>query len=56
VVYVALVGSKHKNKSLFENLVVDIAEVQTLRGIVLSGGDFNVHITMLSNTIDTNDL
>ncbi len=27
MVYVAPVGSKHKNKSLFQNLVADITEV-----------------------------
>jgi UDP-N-acetylmuramoylalanine-D-glutamate ligase len=41
VVYVVLVGSKHKNESLFQNLVANIIEVQTLRGIILLGGDFN---------------
>jgi hypothetical protein len=34
VVYVALVGSKHESESLFQNLVVDIVEVQILGGIV----------------------
>jgi hypothetical protein len=34
MVYVAHVGSKHKSESLFQNFVTDIAEVQTLRGIV----------------------
>jgi hypothetical protein len=56
VVYAAPVDSKHKSESLFQSLVADIAKVQTLRGIVLLGGDFNVHITTLPNTIDTNDL
>ncbi len=56
MVYVAPIGSKHKNKSLFQNLVVDIVEVQTLRGIVLLGGDFNACTTMLPNTIVINDL
>jgi len=56
VVYVAPIGSKHENESMFQNLVVDIAEVQTLRGIVLLGGDFNVRTTALPSTIDTNDL
>jgi hypothetical protein len=56
VVYVALIGSKHENESLFQNLVVDIAEVQTLGGIVLLGGDFNVCTTELSDTLDTSDL
>jgi hypothetical protein len=41
---------------LFQNLTVDITEVQTLRGIVLLGGDFNAHTTMLLNTIDIRDL
>jgi hypothetical protein len=56
VVYVAPIGSKHENESLFQNLVVDIVEVQTLGGIVLLGGDFNAHTTTLPNTLDTNDL
>jgi hypothetical protein len=56
VVYVALVRSKHESKSLFQNLAAEIVEVQTLGGIVLLGGDFNVHITALPNTIDTSDL
>jgi hypothetical protein len=37
VVYAALVGSKHKSESLFQNLVADIAEVQIIGGIVLLG-------------------
>ncbi len=56
MVYVALVGSKHENESLFQNLVGDIAKVQTLGGIVLLGGDFNARTTPLSNTIDISDL
>jgi hypothetical protein len=56
VVYAALVGSKHENKSLFQNLVVDIVEVQTLGGIVQLGRDFNVHTATLLNTIDTSNL
>jgi hypothetical protein len=56
VVYAAPVGSKHENESLFQNLVGNIVEVQTLRGIVLMGGDFNARTTTLSNTIDTSDL
>jgi len=56
VVYVAPVGSKHENESLFQNLVVDIAKVQTLGSIILLGGDFNVRTTVLPDTIDTNDL
>jgi hypothetical protein len=55
MVYVAPVGSKHNSKSLFQNLVVDIVEVQTLRGIVLLGGAFNAHITTLLDTIDISD-
>jgi hypothetical protein len=56
VVYVALVGSKHESESLFQNLVVDIAEVQILRGIILLGRDFNARTTTLLNTIDTSNL
>jgi hypothetical protein len=56
VVYIAPVGSKHEIESLFQNLEVDIVEVQTLGGIVLLGGDFNVRIVVLPNTIDTSDL
>ncbi len=56
MVYTILIGSKHKNKSLFQNLVVDITEVQTLRGIILLGGNFNAHIAALPDTIDTNNL
>ncbi len=41
---------------MLQNLATDIVEVQTLRGIVLLGGDFNVHIIALPNTIDTSDL
>jgi hypothetical protein len=41
---------------LFLNLVGDIAEVQTLGGIVLIGGDFNARTTSLSDTIDISDL
>jgi hypothetical protein len=55
-VYVAPVGSKHENESLFENLTIDIAKVKTLGGIVLLGGDFNAHIATLPNTINTNNL
>jgi endonuclease/exonuclease/phosphatase (EEP) superfamily protein YafD len=55
-VYVTLVGSNHESKSLFQNLSRDIAEVQTLGGIVLLGGDFNACTATLLNTIDTNDL
>ncbi len=56
MVYVAPVGSKHENESLFQNLATNIAKVQTLGGIILLGGDFNVHTTVLLNTIDSNDL
>jgi hypothetical protein len=33
VVYTAPVGSKHKSKSLFQNLATNVVEVQTLGGI-----------------------
>jgi endonuclease/exonuclease/phosphatase (EEP) superfamily protein YafD len=56
VVYAAPVGSKHESESLFQKLARDIAEVQTLRGIVLMGGDFNARTAALSDTINTNDL
>jgi len=56
VVYVAPVGSKHENESLFQNQAIDIVEVQTLGGIVLLGRDFNACITTLLDAIDTNDL
>jgi hypothetical protein len=56
VVYVAPIGSKHENESLFQNLVVDIVEVQTLGGIVLLGRDFNVRTAALPDTFDTNNL
>jgi hypothetical protein len=55
-VYIAHVGSKHKNESLFQNLTTNITEVQTLRGIVLLGRDFNVITTTLLNTINISDL
>jgi hypothetical protein len=55
-VYSALIGSKHESESFFQNLAVDITEVQTLRGIVLLRGDYNVHIATLLDTIDTSDL
>jgi len=55
-VYTTPVGSKYKNESLFQNLAIDISEVQTLRGIVLLGGDFNAHNVVLLDTIDTNNL
>jgi hypothetical protein len=56
MVYIALIGSKHENESLSQDLVTDIVEVQTLGGIVLLGGDFNVCTATLLNTIDTSDL
>jgi len=56
VVYATLVGSKHENESLFQNLIIDIVEVQTLRGIVLLGGDFNALTAVLLDTINTSDL
>ncbi len=54
--YVALVGSKHKSKSLFQNLARNIVEVQTLEGIVLLGGDFNARTLALLDTINISDL
>ncbi len=56
MVYVGLVGSKHESESLFQNLAVDIVEVQTLRGIVLLGRDFLARTTTLPYTIDINNL
>ncbi len=56
VVYVALVGSKHESKSLFQNMAAYIVKVQILKSIVLFGGDFNVRIVALLDTIDTNNL
>ncbi len=56
VVYAAPIGSKHKNEASFQNLAVNITEVQTLGGIILLEGDFNAHIATLPDTIDTNDL
>jgi hypothetical protein len=55
-VYAAPIGSKHESKSLFQNLATNITEVQILGGIVLLGGDFNVHTAALLDTIDTIDL
>jgi endonuclease/exonuclease/phosphatase (EEP) superfamily protein YafD len=55
VVYVALVVFKHESESLFQNLATDIAEVQTLGGIVLFAKDFNARTTTLLDTIDTSD-
>jgi hypothetical protein len=56
VVYATLVGSEHESVSLFQNLATGIAEIQTLKGIVLLVGDFNARTATLPNTIDTNDL
>jgi hypothetical protein len=56
VAYVAPIASKHESESLFQNLVADIGEVQTLRGLILLGGDFNAHTIALPDTIDTNNL
>ncbi len=56
MVYVAPIGSKHENESLFQNMVADIIEVQTLGGIVLLGRDFNARTTALPDTLDTSDL
>jgi hypothetical protein len=53
---VAPIGSKHKSKSLFQKMAGDIVEVQTLRGIILLGGDFNVRTTTLLDTIKTSNL
>ncbi len=44
MVYVALIGSKHENESLFQNLGTNITKVQTLGGIVLLGRDFSACI------------
>jgi hypothetical protein len=55
-VYVAPIGSKHENESLFQNQAIDIAEVQTLGGIVLLGRDFNACTATLLDAIHTNDL
>jgi hypothetical protein len=51
VVYVVPVGSKHENEFLFQNLVADIAEVQTLEGIVLLEGDLNARTVALLVTL-----
>jgi hypothetical protein len=56
MMYVAPVGSKHDNESLFQNLTTDIVEVQTLGRIVLLGEDFNARTVMLPNTINTSNL
>ncbi len=56
MVYITPIGYKHENKSLFQNMVTNIVEIQILGGIVLLGGDFNVHTIVLPGTIDINDL
>jgi endonuclease/exonuclease/phosphatase (EEP) superfamily protein YafD len=56
VAYVAPIGSKHESKSLFQNLATHTTKVQTLGDIVLLGGDFNAHTTVLPNTINNNNL
>jgi hypothetical protein len=53
---VAPVGSKHDSEYLFQNMVTIIAEVQNLGGIILLGGDFNLRIVALLDTIDIDDL
>jgi hypothetical protein len=55
-VYTALIGSKHECEFLFQNLAANIAEVQTLGGIILLGGDFNARIVVLLDTIDITNL
>jgi hypothetical protein len=40
VVYIIPIGSKHESKSLFQNLAVNIVEVQTLRGHSTIGRGF----------------
>jgi hypothetical protein len=37
-------------------MAINIAKVQTLRGIILLGGDFNARIATLPNTIDISNL
>jgi hypothetical protein len=56
MVYTTPVGSKYESESQFQNLTVDIVEVQTIGGIVQLRGDFNARIIVLPNTIDTKDL
>jgi hypothetical protein len=56
MVYVAPIGFKHECKSLFQNQAADIAEAQTLGGIVLLGRDFNANTGALPDTIDTCNL
>jgi hypothetical protein len=55
-VYVGLISSKHESKSLFQNLAIDIVEVQTLGGIILLKGDFNACIVTLPDNIDISNL
>jgi hypothetical protein len=55
VVYVEPIGSKHESESLFQNLITNIVEVQTLRGIILLGKDVNACIAVVLDTIDNND-
>ncbi len=56
MVYAAPIDSKHESESLFQNLAANIVEIQTLKGIILLGGDFNTHTITLPDTIHTNDL
>jgi hypothetical protein len=56
MVYIARIGSKHESECLFQNLTTNIVEVQTIRGIVLLGRDFNVRTTTLQNTINISNL
>jgi hypothetical protein len=56
MLYVAPIGSKHKDESLFQNLTSNIAKVQILGGITLLRRDFNACIATLLDTIDTSDL
>jgi hypothetical protein len=56
MLYIAPIGFKHESESLFQNLAANIIEVQTLRGIILLGGDFNACTIMLLDTIDISDL
>jgi hypothetical protein len=56
MVYATPIGSKHENESLFQNLAINIVEIQTLGGIILLGGDFNARTTTLPDTIDTSNL
>jgi hypothetical protein len=56
MVYIAPVSSKHESESPFQNLVANTVKVQTLRGIVLLGGDFNACTATLLDTINISDL